>query len=258
MRFARIIPAHLRKTNIENTTVMLPVITILVVSYLIGSIPTSIIASKIFKGIDIRNFGSGNAGGTNAFRVLGWKAGLFVTLFDMFKGVAVVIWVVGFFEYNHQVGELPEMNRIALRLLAGIAAVVGHVYTVFAGFKGGKGVSTAAGMLIGVAPITMLIVTAVFFLTMFLSRYVSLSSIIAALSFPLIIAIRKYALGLGDGLDYYPNLFGSLRQIHDSLDYHLLIFGAIVALAIVYTHRANIERLRLGTESRVNLFSGKH
>lgn len=236
---------------------MLSIITILVVSYLIGSIPTSLIASTIFKGIDIRQYGSGNAGGTNAFRVLGWKAGLFVTLFDMFKGIAVVIWVVGFFEFNHQLGDLPEMNRIALRLLAGIAAVIGHVYTVFAGFKGGKGVSTAAGMMLGIAPITMLIIIGIFFLTMFSSRYVSLASMVAAICFPLVIAVRKYFFHLGDGLDYYLSLFGSIERVHDSLDYHLLIFGAVVALTIIYTHRTNIERLRLGTERRVTFFDKK-
>ncbi|ACF12500.1 protein of unknown function DUF205 [Chloroherpeton thalassium ATCC 35110] len=235
---------------------MLSVITILVVSYLIGSIPTSILVSKFVKGIDIREFGSGNAGGTNVFRVLGWQAGLFVTLFDMLKGVAVVLWVVAYFELN-QLDQMPDINRVALQLLAGISAMIGHVYTIFAGFKGGKGVSTAAGIMIGIAPVTMLIVLGVFFTVMLSSRYVSLSSMIAALSFPVTIAIRKYIFELGNGLDYYVNIFGTSHHIHDSLDYHLMIFGALVALTIVYTHRANIQRLRLGTENRVNLFSKK-
>jgi acyl phosphate:glycerol-3-phosphate acyltransferase len=232
---------------------MLSVITIIVVSYLIGSIPTSIIVSKLVKGIDIRNHGSGNAGGTNTFRVLGWKAGLFVTLFDMLKGVAVVVWLVAFFEYN-QLDTLPDINRVALRLLAGVSAVIGHVYTIFAGFKGGKGVSTAAGIMFGLAPVTMLIVMGVFTAVMLISRYVSLSSMIAALSFPATIAIRKYIFHVGDGLDYQINLFGSMHSIHDSLDYHLLIFGTLVALTIVYNHRTNIQRLLLGTENRVPAF----
>ncbi len=223
---------------------------ILAVSYLIGSIPTSIMAGKMLKGIDVRDFGSGNAGGTNAFRVLGWKAGLTVTLIDIVKGVIAAVSVVAFFR-EHPIGNFPDMNEVALRLLAGMCAVIGHVFTVFAGFKGGKGVSTAAGMLIGIAPVSMLIVVAIFLLTVYVSRYVSVASILAALAFPLIIAIRKYIFELGGGLDYYIRLFGSPLSFHDSLDYHLMIFGLIVALAILYTHRANIRRLLSGTENRL-------
>jgi len=229
---------------------MVTLLAILAVSYLIGSIPTSIMAGKMLKGIDVRDFGSGNAGGTNAFRVLGWKAGLTVTLIDIVKGVIAAVSVVAFF-WEHPIGNFPDMNEVALRLLAGMCAVIGHVFTVFAGFKGGKGVSTAAGMLIGIAPVSMLIVVAIFLLTVYVSRYVSVASILAALAFPLIIAIRKYIFELGGGLDYYIRLFGSPLSFHDSLDYHLMIFGLIVALAILYTHRANIRRLLSGTENRL-------
>lgn len=226
---------------------MLTFIAIIAVSYLIGSIPTSIIAGRMLKGIDIRRFGSGNAGGTNAFRVLGWKAGLTVTLIDIAKGTIASVPVVGFFKL-HPIGAFPDMNEIALSLIAGMSAVIGHVFTVFAGFKGGKGVSTAAGMLIGIAPISMLMVIGVFLLAVSISRYVSVGSILAAIAFPLIIAIRKYLFDLGAGLDY--NFFGRWL-VHDSLDYHLLIFGGIVAAAIIYTHRANIRRLFSGTENRL-------
>jgi glycerol-3-phosphate acyltransferase PlsY len=229
---------------------MMTLLAILAVSYIIGSIPTSIMAGKMLKGIDIRQFGSGNAGGTNAFRVLGWKTGLSVTLLDIAKGVIAAVSVVAFFRM-HPIGAYPDINEVALRLLAGMAAVIGHVFTVFAGFKGGKGVSTAAGMLIGIAPVSMLIVIGIFLLTVWLSRYVSVASILAALAFPLIIAIRKYVFELGGGLDYYIRLFGESFSFHDSLDYHLLIFGLIVALAILYTHRANIRRLISGTENRI-------
>ncbi len=231
---------------------MLTLGAILLMSYLIGSIPTSIIAGKLLKGIDIRNFGSGNAGGTNAFRVLGWKTGLVVTILDIVKGAIAAISVVVFFEM-HPLGALPDINPIALRLLAGLSAVFGHVFTVFAGFKGGKGVSTAAGMMFGIAPVTTLFVLGVFLLTIFVSRYVSVASILAAIAFPLIIAVRKYLFDLGEGLDYYIKMFNTHVFIHDSLDYHLLIFGLIVALAIVYTHRANIRRLLAGNENRVGL-----
>ena len=137
-----------------------------------------------------------------------------------------------------------------------MSAVIGHVFTLFAGFKGGKGVSTAAGMLIGIAPVSMLMVVGIFLLTVYMSRHVSVASMLAAIAFPLIIAIRKYIFELGSGLDYYVGLFGSPLSFHDSLDYHLMIFGLIVALAILFTHRANIRRLLSGTESRVTF--GKH
>ncbi|NTU52329.1 MAG: glycerol-3-phosphate acyltransferase [Chlorobiaceae bacterium] len=227
---------------------MLTFIAIIAVSYLIGSIPTSIIAARMLKGIDIRKFGSGNAGGTNAFRVLGWKAGLAVTLIDIAKGTVAAVQVVALFK-AYPLGAYPDMNEVALRLVAGMSAVIGHVFTVFAGFKGGKGVSTAAGMLIGIAPVSMLMVIGVFILTVTASRYVSVGSILAALAFPLIIAIRKYIFELGSGLDY--SFFGKWF-VHDSLDYHLLIFGGIVAAAIIYTHRANIKRLFSGTENRLS------
>lgn len=225
-------------------------IVVMAVSYLIGSIPTSIIAGKMLRGVDIRDYGSGNAGGTNAFRVLGWKAGLAVTVLDIVKGAVGAISVVVFFEAN-PLGTLPDVNPIALRLLAGLSAVFGHVFTVFAGFRGGKGVSTAAGMMFGIAPVTTLIVLGIFLLTIFLSRYVSVASMLAALAFPLIIAVRKYIFDLGEGLDYYIKLFNTNVFIHDSLDYHLLIFGFIVAAAILFTHRTNIRRLLSGDENRV-------
>lgn len=234
---------------------MLTLIVILIVSYIIGSIPTSIIAGKLLKGIDIRDYGSGNAGGTNAFRVLGWKTGLTVTILDIVKGAIAAISVVVFFE-AHPLGSLPDINPIALRLIAGLCAVFGHVFTIFAGFKGGKGVSTAAGMMFAIAPVTTLIVLGIFLLVIFFSRYVSVASMLAAVAFPLIIAVRKYLFDLGEGLDYYIKMFNTRVFIHDSLDYHLLIFGLIVALAIIYTHRANIRRLISGNENRVT-FHGR-
>ncbi len=195
-------------------------------------------------------------GGTNAFRVLGWKPGLIVTLIDIVKGVVAAVSVVAFFRH-HPIGAFPDMNEVALRLLAGMSAVIGHVFTLFAGFKGGKGVSTAAGMLIGIAPVSMLMVVGIFLLTVYLSRHVSVASMLAAIAFPLIIAIRKYIFELGAGLDYYVGLFGQPFSIHDSLDYHLMIFGLVVALGILYTHRTNIRRLLSGTESRIT-FGKKH
>jgi glycerol-3-phosphate acyltransferase PlsY len=141
---------------------MLTLALIALCSYLLGAIPISIIISKLVRGIDIRQYGSGNAGGTNVFRVLGWQAGLFVTLFDMFKGFASVTLIVGYFTAS-PIDTLPSVPFIVYQLLAGVAAMLGHIYTIFAGFRGGKGVSTGAGVLIGIAPITMAFVVAVFF-----------------------------------------------------------------------------------------------
>ena len=155
-----------------------------------------------------------------------------------------------FFE-THPLGPLPDINPIALRLIAGLSAVFGHVFTVFAGFKGGKGVSTAAGMMFGIAPVTTLIVLGVFLLVVFVSRYVSVASMLAAIAFPMIIAVRKYLFDLGSFKNYYFDLFNTSIYIRDSLDYHLLIFGLLVALAIIYTHRGNIKRLLSGNENRV-------
>lgn len=219
-------------------------------SYLIGAIPTSIIVSRAVKGIDIREHGSGNAGGTNVFRVLGWQAGLFVTLVDMLKGIVSVTLIVGYFT-EHSIDDLPSVPFIVFQLFAGVAAMLGHIYTVFAGFKGGKGVSTGAGVVIGIAPITMAIVVGIFFITLLLTRYVSVSSMTGAISIPTVMAIRRFALG-GDVDAQYPiSLFGAEFVLHDSLDAVTISTSVVIAFVIIYTHRTNIERLRNGTENRI-------
>lgn len=219
-------------------------------SYLIGAIPTSIIVSKAIKGIDIREHGSGNAGGTNVFRVLGWRAGAFVTLFDMLKGIAPVTLLVGFFAAR-PIDPLPDAPFIVFQLLAGVSAMMGHIYTIFAGFKGGKGVSTGAGVLIGIAPITMAFVLAVFFITLFLTRYVSVSSMTGAASIPVIMAIRRFALGGEIDAQFPIELFGATIILRDSLDTITIATSVVIAFVIIYTHRTNIERLRNGTENRI-------
>ncbi len=229
---------------------MLTLALIALCSYLLGAIPTSIIISKLVKGIDIRQYGSGNAGGTNVFRVLGWQAGVFVTLFDMFKGIASVTSIVGYFTEN-PIDALPNMPFIVYQLIAGVAAMLGHIYTVFAGFKGGKGVSTGAGVVIGIAPITMVFVFAVFFITLLLTRYVSVSSMIGAVSIPTVMAIRRFLFG-GDLDGQFPiSLFGNEFVLHDSLETITIATSVVIAFVIIYTHRTNIERLRNGTENRL-------
>ena len=215
---------------------MLSLAVILVLCYCAGSIPGSVWVGQWLYGIDVRNYGSGNAGATNVFRVLGWKAGLLATVVDLGKGLlaAGVIATI-------RLDDLPsglEFWHIEtfVRLLAGIAAVVGHMFPIWAKFKGGKGVNTAAGVLFALTPITMWIVLGVFFAVLFSSRYVSLASMSAAISFPTAVAVRKY-------------IFHT-----DALDTSILVFGIIMALGIVFAHRANIKRLLNGTESRIRRF----
>ena len=210
--------------------------TIIILSYLVGSIPTSIIISKLFHGIDIREHGSGNAGGTNVMRVLGWKKGLLVILLDALKGALAVV-VVARLHY----GGLPFQNVspfddfTLVQIIAGIAAVIGHIWTIFAGFRGGKGIATAFGMLIMIITVDMLVALGIFIIVVTLSRYVSLGSILAALSIPFTLIFRE-------------NIF------HDHIQRYgtLLQFVAAVSLLVVFTHRKHVMRLINGTESKLS------
>ena len=191
---------------------------IVALSYLLGSIPSSIIAGNLLRGIDIRNYGSGNAGGTNTFRVLGWKPGVLVTAADLVKGVVATLWVAPL------AFGACSLDPDTIRLMAGISAIIGHIWTVFAGFRGGKGVGTAAGMLVVLYPVPFLICLAVFLGVFALWRIVAVSSIAAALAFPLVLSILKY------GFD---------RPVADPLYY----FGFAAAILIIFTHRSNIRKL---------------
>lgn len=215
---------------------MISLVVILGLSYIVGSIPASVWIGKALYGVDVRQHGSGNAGATNAFRVLGWKAGILATCVDVGKGLlaAGVIATI-------RVDDLPagpgvwEIGTV-VRLLAGIAAVGGHMYPIWANFQGGKGVNTSAGVLLALTPISMYITLAVFFLVLISSRYVSLASLSAAIAFPSTIAVRKYLFGI------------------DSLDASLLILSILMALGLFWAHRANIKRLLSGTENRIRTF----
>lgn len=209
---------------------------IVVLSYIVGSIPTAIILSKWKHGFDIRTKGSGNAGGTNVFRVLGWKSGVFVTIFDAGKGVIATTLVARLFWDP----SLPFYNRTPfedftiIQMICGAAAIIGHIWTVFAGFKGGKGIATGAGMLIGICPTEFAISAAVFFIVFGAYKYVSLGSVSAAVAFPATLFVRY-------------NIFGD--QIHSYKT--LIIFSLVVALLLIYSHRHNIKRLIEGTENRI-------
>jgi glycerol-3-phosphate acyltransferase PlsY len=214
---------------------MISIGVIAILSYLVGSIPTAILVARQVKGIDIRQHGSGNAGGTNVFRVLGWKAGVFVIVMDMAKGLFATA-VLSKFMY----GALPFVNRTPfddmtlVQIIAGCSAILGHVWTLFAGFRGGKGIATAAGMLIGIAPVDVAVAAGVFAVVFLGSQYVSLGSLSAAVAFPLTMFFRE-------------NIF-----MVDIQGYHTLIFFAIgIALLIIFTHRSNIKRLISGTENRI-------
>lgn len=221
---------------------MLNLVIIAILSYLIGSIPTSILISRGVKGIDIRKHGSGNAGGTNVFRVLGWKYGILTIILDALKGAVAVILVARLY-----FGDFPFPNATPfddftlVQIIAGISAVIGHVWTIFADFKGGKGIATSLGFLIAIITVDMLFAVAVFFIVVTISRYVSLGSIAAAISVPLIMIVRENIFNV--------NITG----------YHTILpFAILLALLVLYTHRANIDRLLKGNESKIKLFKKKN
>jgi glycerol-3-phosphate acyltransferase PlsY len=190
---------------------------LLLISYLLGAIPTSYLAARWIGGIDLRQHGSKNLGATNLYRALGWKFAVPVALFDIAKG-AVPVLVLG-----------PMLPGAALfPTLCGVAAVVGHVYSVFVGFNGGKGVATAAGMLLGLAPQALGVALVTWLILVRLTGYVSLGSVMAAAVFPL--------------ADY---LLSPARRNPPAMALDLA-----VAAFVVWKHRSNIQRLLNGTESR--------
>ena len=207
---------------------------IIILSYLVGSIPTGLIISRWVKGVDIRKEGSGNIGSTNAMRVLGWKWGLVVQVVDILKGLTAVLVIAslhyGDFPFNNKT---PFDDYVVVQIIAGISAVLGHIFSVFLSFRGGKGINTAAGMLVGIAPIDISIALIVFLIVLFSTGYVSLGSISAATAFPTTLFVRF-------------NIF------KDSIpSYHtLIIFSIALSVLLIYAHRSNIKRLLAGSEHR--------
>ena len=194
---------------------MINLIWMVAACYLVGSVPTAIIYGRLTRKIDIREHGSGNAGATNVFRVLGWKAGLIVLSIDMAKGLLATLLL-------YRLGLTSAgMEAELLKIIAGLSAVLGHIWTVFAGFKGGKGVGTGAGMLLGLIPLAVLAAIIVFVISVALSRYVSLGSILASLTIPVFLYSQKFIF-------------------HQDVSMSILIFGMVIPLLIVYTHRSNI------------------
>lgn len=203
-------------------------------SYLVGSIPFALIIGKVFKGKDIRKLGSGNLGSTNAFRTLGIPYGILVQMLDIGKGLFVVM-VLANLMYDHlPFSNITPFDDLTLvKIIAGVSAVLGHTFSVFAGFKGGKGINTALGMLISLSPVETSVSAGFFILILLSSGYVSLGSIIASFVFPMTMFIRE-------------NIFNV-----EIYGYKTLIFFSIaVSIFLIYNHRANIKRLLYGNESR--------
>lgn len=199
-----------------------------IVAYLIGSIPTAVWYGQGFFGIDIRQHGSGNAGATNVFRVLGKRAGTIVMLIDVIKGYTAAI--LSTLLWHADVVTNTEM--MTFKIVFGLIAVIGHLYPVFAQFKGGKGVASLLGMMLAIHPEMALVCIGIFLVVVVASQYVSLGSMLAALAFPILLLLR---------------VFGEKESPL------LIVFGFIVFLMVVLTHQKNIGRLLRGQENRTVL-----
>jgi len=210
----------------------------IVIAYIIGSVPTSYIFGRLLKGIDIREYGSGTVGAPNTFRVLGKAPGIMVLLLDIFKGTIVVTLVAACY-YQLMVNMAgSSLSAVPLswqmfKIVLGLAVIAGHIWTVFLSFKGGKGVATSAGVIIGLDPLTVSIAIIIFLAVFVLTRYVSLGSIIAATCLPVLIVIRH-------------------AVVHRPVPIPFLVFSMIIAMVVVYRHKANISRLLRGEENKVN------
>jgi len=216
---------------------VLSFLVIILLSYLLGSIPTSIWVGKIYKKIDIRKYGSGNAGATNTFRILGWKAGVIVALIDLAKGFTAAYFISNL---GYVVGDIPAHvgawdTHVFMQVVAGVSAVIGHMFPLYAKFKGGKGVITAAGMLYAIEPYSISVALLVFIIVLFTSHYVSLASISAAFIYPFVMLFMRYVL-----------------MIH--LDGSQIVFASILAAGLIIKHISNIRRLLNGEENRIRSF----
>lgn len=205
-------------------------ILLVILAYLLGSIPTSVWVSKKVYGIDIRNYGSGNAGTTNTFRVLGKGAGVVVFIVDVLKGwAAVEISRLSHYPWGSEA-------IVNLQIILGLCAVIGHIFPIWARFRGGKGIATLFGMILAIHPVVALSLVGVFVLMLFLTRYVSLSSIAASVAFPLLI------------------LFIFKDQ---ATEISYKVFAIATACMVVLTHHKNIGRLLSGNENKVHILKKK-
>jgi glycerol-3-phosphate acyltransferase PlsY len=197
--------------------------------YLLGSISTAVWTGKLFHGIDVREHGSGNAGATNVIRVLGWKTGVPVMIIDVGKG-----WLAASLPVIFGLAEKGSGTITTLQIVTGMAAIIGHVYPVFSGFRGGKGVGTTFGVLLALHPLLTLSCLGVFLAVLFITGYVSVSSMSAGIAFPIL-----------------------LFTVFSTPSVVFQVFSVIVAVALVITHRTNIKRLIKGEESKFIRKNGK-
>ncbi|MEE1883836.1 glycerol-3-phosphate 1-O-acyltransferase PlsY [Pedobacter flavus] len=204
----------------------------LIAAYLFGSIPTAVWLGQAFYGIDVREYGSGNAGATNTFRVLGKKAGIAVMVVDIFKGYTATN--LAYFIGLSVTGPQNSTQFVNYELALGVTAVMGHLFPIFAGFRGGKGVATLFGMILAVNFTAAMFCVAVFIIVLLTTKYVSLSSICAGFTFPLSIVFV---------------LQSSIKSE--------VLYGMVVCILILVTHQKNLERLLKGKESKVYLFRKK-
>jgi len=195
----------------------------LVLSYLIGSIPTAVWVGLRFHGLDVREHGSKNAGATNTFRVLGKKPGVIVLLIDVLKGIGSLLIPLVIFGFDNQ-------RLIDHQIICSLGVIIGHLFPLYAGFRGGKGVATSLGVIIAIQPRAALICMAVFLIVFLISNYVSLGAIITSFCFPIQVIF-----------------FSSEKSMS------LIIFSIVIALVVIFAHRKNIGRIISGTESKMYL-----
>ena len=212
------------------------ILILLMIAYLIGSFPSAVWIGKIFCKIDVREYGSGNAGATNSFRVLGYKIGLPVLLLDIFKGW-VSVSLIDFATYFNQLSYYDDFNLIEIKIALGVTAVIGHLFPIYIGFRGGKGIATLLGFMLGVSWICAISSLIVFLFSFIFSRFVSLSSILASLSFPIFVFFNYE----------YNYEFRSL-----------FVFSIFVPILALITHQKNIERLIRGEENKANFGKNKN
>ena len=207
-------------------------IILILIGYLLGSIPSAVWIGKIFYGTDVREHGSGNMGSTNTFRVLGKKAGIAVQLIDILKGVIAAL--LPFFVLK--LGMDIDANTLPTwKLITGMAAVIGHILPVFAGFRGGKGINTLLGVMLTVNPLAVLFCLIVFLAIVLITKYVSLGSLLGTLTFSLYYVVRPF-------ID------------NTSHEWLMIGLGGGIFLLVLFTHRENIGRLLKGNENKANLF----
>ncbi len=201
------------------------VVSMILIAYLLGSIPSAVWIGKKYYGIDIREHGSKNAGTTNMLRVLGRRAAAPVFVLDFLKGF-VAVTIVEMLKYDECINDMWLIN---IKIAAVFAAVLGHIFPVFAGFRGGKGVATLVGAVTGIYPPVALLCFGVWFVVLLVSHYVSLASMIAGCCFPIFTLASP--------------------KVNQSIPF--VVFSFVIAILLIYTHRKNIERLRKGCESKI-------